>query len=83
MTNLALLLEQMTSVSVSDEAGVNGVSLLQDNVRSQTTHIPLDMLRAMNPRAGSSPDVLPIEHVWVVVGAPQNIVDLEQQLVNV
>lgn len=65
-----------------------GASFQQDNARPHTAHISLDCLRAVDtlPWPARSPDLSPIEHVWDMVGrqirAPQNIADLEQQLMN-
>ncbi|GFW94326.1 transposable element Tc1 transposase [Trichonephila clavipes] len=65
-----------------------GASFQQDNASTHTARISLDCLRAINtfPWPARSPDFSPIELVWYMVErqtrAPQNIADMEQQLVN-
>ncbi|GFU47995.1 transposable element Tc1 transposase [Trichonephila clavipes] len=57
-------------------------------VRPHNARIFLNCLLAVNtlPRPTKSPDLSPIEHVWDMIErqiwGPQNIADLEQQLVN-
>ncbi|GFT51179.1 transposable element Tc1 transposase [Trichonephila clavipes] len=63
-------------------------SFQRDNSRPHTTRVSLVCLRAVGtlPWPARSQDLSPIKHVWDMVGhqirAPQNIADLEEQLVK-
>ncbi|KFM58838.1 Transposable element Tc1 transposase, partial [Stegodyphus mimosarum] len=65
-----------------------GAIFQQDNARPHTARIYLDCLHAVDilPWPARSLDLSPVEHVWDMVDrqirAPQNIANLERQLMN-